>query len=160
CYRRGQDRLDDPGRDAMLPRRRPRLRAAGVLPRRAQAVGVAVKRLAALALASAAAVACTPPANKPDGERFRIERLGPASIQILPNGGQLPYCLAFTASDHGVVRLLTMSAKNEAFKCDANQPAGGIHYRVPPEEGPVRVIVVFSDQQIEATPIAAQVREI
>ncbi len=30
----------------------------------------------------------------------------------------------------------------------------------PPEEGPVRIIVVFADQQIEATPIAAQVREI
>jgi hypothetical protein len=119
-----------------------------------------VKRLATLAPVIVAALACTPPATKPDGERFRIERLGPASIQILPNVGQLPYCLAFTASDRGVVRLLTMSAKNEAFKCDANQPVGAVPFRVPPEEGPVRVIVVFSDQQIEATPIAAQVREI
>jgi hypothetical protein len=108
-----------------------------------------------------ALTACTPAASKqPEGVRFRIERLGPASIQILPNVGQLPYCMAFTASDRGVVRLLTMSAKNEAFKCDAGQPVGGTNYHVPPEEGPVRVIVVFADQQIEATPIAAQVREI
>jgi hypothetical protein len=107
-----------------------------------------------------ALTACTPAANKPDGERFRLERVGPASIQILPNSGQLPYCLAFTASDRGVVRLLTMSAKNEAFKCEANQAVGGMPFRVPPDEGPVRVIVVFADQQVEATPIAAQVREI
>jgi hypothetical protein len=119
-----------------------------------------VKRPALALLVTLAIAGCTPETTKPEGLRFRLERVGPASIQILPNVGQLPYCLAFTASEHGVVRLLTMSAKNEAFKCDANQAVGGMPFRVPPDEGPVRVIVVFSDQQIEATPIAAQVREI
>jgi hypothetical protein len=103
--------------------------------------------------------ACSPSrATAP--RRAAIQAVGPASIKILPGAGQPPYCLAFTVSEKGVIRQLTMSPANESIPCVAGEPLGGTEYRIPPAEGPVRIHVIFSDRELDATPIAAQVREL
>jgi hypothetical protein len=92
--------------------------------------------------------------------RATLEVTGPASIKILPSAGQAPYCLVFTVSEKGVSRQLTMSQANESIPCPAGAPVGGTEYRIPAAEGAVRVHVIFSDRALDATPIAAQVREL
>ncbi|AKT44217.1 hypothetical protein [Chondromyces crocatus] len=92
--------------------------------------------------------------------RAEVKPVGPESVQIVPASGQLPYCLAFTVSEHRVIRQLTMAADRQAVPCSANEPIAGLTYRIPAEEGKVRVIVLFSDQPVKADPIAAQIFEI
>jgi hypothetical protein len=113
----------------------------------------------ALALLPVVVAACSAP-SAPESERFTLRRLGPEQIEVLPSAGQLPFCMAFSASDRGVVRHLTMTPQNEALQCEAGKAIGGVNFRIPADEGPVRIIVVYTDAQIEASPIAAQVREI
>jgi hypothetical protein len=114
----------------------------------------------ALGLVLAAALpACSKPADSA-GRRAEIKQVGPASVQLLPAAGQLPFCLAFTASERGVVRQLTMPPDRLAVPCAQGEPIGGLTYRIPPEEGKVRIYVLFSDQPIKADPIGEQVYEV
>ncbi len=117
-----------------------------------------------------ACAACAPATSDRAARRATLHRAGhvgghpqspgPASIEILPAEGQPPYCLAFTASEQGVVRQLTMTPANESVPCRPGEPVGGTAYRVPPAEGKVRVYVVFSDRKLDATPIGAQIHEL
>ena len=106
--------------------------------------------------------ACSPgrPDARENARRATIQVTGPASIKILPSEHQPPYCLAFTVSEAGVVRQLTMTPTNESTACPAGEPIGGTEYRIPPGEGKVRIHVVFSDRKLDATPVAAQVHEL
>jgi hypothetical protein len=119
----------------------------------------ASRRSRALPFVAILLATCSP---RPPGasRRAALQAAGPASIKIVPSEGQPPFCLAFTVSQKGVVRQLTMSPANESIPCKAGEPVGGTDYRIPPGEGRVRVHVVFSDRALDATPLAAQVHEL
>lgn len=91
--------------------------------------------------------------------RVEIRRISGDTLQIIPNEGQMPYCLVFTHSGKGVVRQLTMSKNNTSVKCPAGAPVLGQAYRVPVEEGPVKIHVLFSDQRLEAASVANQLND-
>jgi hypothetical protein len=112
---------------------------------------------AALLLAALLA-ACS---KNPDAaaKRASIQAMGPASIRILPAPQQYPWCLAYTVSEKGVIRQLTMSQSNESLPCKAGEAIGDTTYAIPPAEGKVRVYVIFSDRKLDALPIGAQVHE-
>ncbi|MCC6554424.1 MAG: hypothetical protein IT372_15710 [Polyangiaceae bacterium] len=105
-------------------------------------------------------VSCSQPGAEKPGRRAEIQEAGPATIKVVPAGGQLPFCLVFTASERGVVRHLTMTEEGVSIPCKAGEPIGGVTYRIPPQEGKVRVYVVFSDQAMKSSPIAAQIHEL
>ena len=91
--------------------------------------------------------------------RVELRRISGDTVQIVPSEGQLPYCLAFTQSEKGVIRQLTISKTNNSVKCDAGEPVLGQTYKIPAEEGPVKVRVFFSDQRLEAASVANQLNE-
>jgi hypothetical protein len=94
------------------------------------------------------------------GRRAEIREVGPATVKLLPAAGQLPFCIAFTASERGVVRQLTMTEDGLSLPCKAGEPVGGVTYRIPPEEGKVRIYVIFSDQQVKVVSMAWQMHEL
>ncbi|HZJ52774.1 MAG TPA: hypothetical protein VFD38_01440 [Myxococcaceae bacterium] len=91
--------------------------------------------------------------------RAELRRISGDAVQIIPSEGQLPYCLVFTHSEKGVVRQLTISKNNNSVKCDAGEPVLGQTYKIPMEEGPVKIQVFFSDQRLEAGSVANQLNE-
>jgi len=91
--------------------------------------------------------------------RAELRRISGDTVQIIPSEGQLPYCLVFTQSEKGVIRQLTISKSNMSVKCDPAEPVLGQTYKVPAEEGPVKVQVFFSDQRLEAASVANQLNE-
>ena len=91
--------------------------------------------------------------------RVEIRRISGDTLQIIPHEAQMPYCLVFTHSGKGVVRQLTMSKNNTSVKCPPGEPVLGQAYRVPVEEGPVKIHVFFSDQRLEAASVANQLNE-
>ena len=91
-------------------------------------------------------------------QRVELRKLSGDSIQIVPTDDSLPYCLVFTHSDK-VTRQLTISKSNQSVKCPAGQPVLGQTYRIPAEEGPVKIHVFLSDQRLEAASVAAQITE-
>jgi len=110
-----------------------------------------------VALAVAVLFACarsTAPAN-----RVEVRRVSGDTVQIVPSEGQMPYCLVFTQSGKGVVRQLTMSKNNVSVKCPAREPVLGQAYKVPVEEGPVKINIFFSDQRLEAASVANQLND-
>ena len=88
-----------------------------------------------------------------------LRRISGDTVQVVPTEGQMPYCLVFTHSGKGVVRQLTMSKGNVSVRCPAGEPVLGQAYRIPVEEGPVKVHVFFSDQRLEAASVANQLNE-
>jgi hypothetical protein len=106
-----------------------------------------------LALLSACARSSAPT------HRVEIRRISGDTIQVIPSEGQMPYCLVLTHSGKGVVRQLTMSKNNVSVKCPAGDPVLGQAYRIPVEEGPVKIHVFFSDQRLEAASVANQLNE-
>ena len=111
--------------------------------------------LAAVALVLVAACnRSTAPAH-----RVELRRISGDTVQIIPSEGQLPYCLVFTQSEKGVIRQLTISKTNNSVKCESGEPVLGQTYKIPVEEGPVKVRVFFSDQRLEAGSVANQLNE-
>jgi hypothetical protein len=45
-------------------------------------------------------------------------------------------------------------------KCEAGQPIGNVSFRVPKEEGKVKVLVFFSDRRLNAGSLAQQIYEL
>ena len=114
-------------------------------------------RHVAVGVSLAVLVACarsTAPAH-----RAELRRISGDTLQIVPSEGQLPYCLVFTQSGKGVVRQLTMSKSNVSVKCPAGEPVLGQAYKVPVEEGPVKINIFFSDQRLEAASVANQLND-
>ena len=91
--------------------------------------------------------------------RAELRRISGDTIQIVPSEGQLPYCLVFTHAGKGQVRQLTMSKSNNSVKCPAGEPVLGLTYKIPVDEGPVKVHVFFSDQRLEAASVANQLND-
>jgi hypothetical protein len=92
-------------------------------------------------------------------QRVEIRRISGDTIQVIPSEGQMPYCLVLTHSGKGVVRQLTMSKNNVSVKCPAGEPILGQAYKIPVDEGPVKIHVFFSDQRLEAGSVANQLNE-
>ena len=111
--------------------------------------------IGALLLAALAGCARQPQAP----HRVELRRITGDTIQIIPNEGQLQYCLVFTHSHQGVTRQLTISKTNVSVQCPVGQPVLGQSYRVPVEEGPVKVFVLLSDQRLQAASVVDQITE-
>ena len=52
---------------------------------------------------------------------------------------------------------MTMTQSNRSVPCPAGEPVMGRRFRIPADEGRVRVRVLFSDQRLEAAALASQV---
>jgi hypothetical protein len=105
-------------------------------------------------------VACSrPPAAAQSARRMEIRAVTGNTVQFIPAPDQLPYCLVYTQSEKGVTRQLTMNNANTSVACPAGEPVLGRRFRIPLEEGKVQVEVLFSDQRLDATLLAAQVVE-
>lgn len=102
-------------------------------------------------------VACA--RSKAPTQRVELRRISGNTVQIVPTENQMPYCLIFTHSGKGVVRQLTMSKGNVSVKCPPGEPVLGLAYRIPVEEGPVKIHIFFSDQRLEAGSVANQLND-
>ena len=102
------------------------------------------------------AVACEKPPAAAPAKRAAISRTGGTTFEIVPTEGQYPHCLAYTVSRSGLTRQLTMSRSNQSYECAAGRPVGGHAYKVPLNEGPVRVYVFFSSQAVNAASVSQQ----
>lgn len=91
--------------------------------------------------------------------RVELRKLSGDTMQIVPTDDSLPYCLVFTQSAKGITRQLTISKSNLSVKCPTGQPVLGQTYRIPVDEGPVKVHVFLSDQRLEAISVANQLTE-
>jgi hypothetical protein len=108
--------------------------------------------------AAVLAVACTKPAP-PVAHRLEIRTVTGNTVQFIPAADQLPYCLIYTLSDKGVTRQMTLTRSNQSVQCPAGEPVLGLRFRMPADEGRVRVHVLFSDQRLQAAALAAQIVE-
>jgi hypothetical protein len=91
---------------------------------------------------------------------MQVRRLGGAVVEFVPAPGQLPFCLVYSMSERGVVRQLTMTHENKSVPCEPNAPLLGLSFRIPLEEGSVRLYSVFSDQKLNAASIGEQIFEL
>jgi len=103
--------------------------------------------------------ACSPrtPASAP--KRVALERTGGTTFKLVPAEGQLPYCLVYTVAPNGLTRQLTMSRLNQSFECPAGQPVGRRPFRVPLDEGPVKVHVIFTSRAVNAGSVSQQIMD-
>ena len=99
----------------------------------------------------------TKPSPAPVAHRLEIRTVTGNTVQFIPAPDQLPYCLIYTQSDKGVTRQMTMTQSNRSVPCPAGEPVMGRRFRIPADEGRVRVRVLFSDQRLEAAALASQV---
>ena len=90
-------------------------------------------------------------------DRATLNRVGGAAFELLPAEGQHPYCLVYTVARSGLTRQLTMSATNQSFECPAGRPVGGRPFKVPLNEGPVRIYAFFTSQSVNAASISQQI---
>lgn len=100
--------------------------------------------------------ACTKPAEAPT-KRAAIHRTGGTTFEIHPSPGQMPFCLAYTVSRSGLTRQLTMSRSNQSFECAPEKPLGNHAYKVPLNEGPVKVYLFFTSQAVNAASVSQQI---
>ena len=91
--------------------------------------------------------------------RAEIRKVQGEVIEIVPTAGQFPYCLVFTTASNGVTRQLTITRQNKSVRCESGVPIGKTSYRIPVEEGSVKVHVFFSDQPLDATSVAIQIAD-
>jgi hypothetical protein len=92
--------------------------------------------------------------------RAELRSVSGSTVEVLPTAEQLPYCLLYTLSDKGVIRQLTMTRENRSIRCEAGKPIANTSFRIPANEGNVKVYVIFSDERIQAGPIAQQLFEL
>lgn len=102
---------------------------------------------------------CTDEPRSGPPARAQLRKVSGSTMEIVPTEGQLPYCLVYTMSQKGVIRQLTMTRENRSIKCDAGKPVAHTSFRVPVQEGPVKVYIFFSDQRIQAGSVAQQLVE-
>jgi hypothetical protein len=91
--------------------------------------------------------------------RVELHKVKGELVELVPLPGTAPNCLAFTIAESGVVRQLTMNPENTSLDCAPGRPMGGEAFRIPASEGKVRIYALFSDQKLEAQPIADQIHE-
>jgi hypothetical protein len=107
-------------------------------------------------LALAATAGCKQEQTTQPATRLELKKLGGERVQFIPAKDQLTYCLIFTRAEKGPLRLLTMTRDNRSPHCPAGKPVQGLTFRMPAEEGAVKVLAFFSDQRINAGSIAQQ----
>ncbi len=117
-------------------------------------------RFGALLLAAGLLAACAEDKKTAPTGRVELRRLSGASFELVPGENQHPYCLVFTLSANGVIRQLTMSRDNVSYACPPGKPVGGHAYRVPLDEGTVKVQVLFSSQRVNAASVAQQLLDL
>lgn len=108
-----------------------------------------------LVIASLLLVGCEKPAEVPT-KRATLNRTGGTTFEIIPGTGQYPNCLAYTVSKSGLTRQLTMSRSNQSFECVGGRPLGAHAYKVPLNEGPVRIYVFFTSQKLNAGTVSQE----
>ncbi|HEX4622316.1 MAG TPA: hypothetical protein VH208_12180 [Myxococcaceae bacterium] len=112
--------------------------------------------LAVLALLGA----CTKGPSAPQ-HRAELHKLGGEVIELVPAEGVPAFCVVFTISEKSkIIRQLTMNRRNDSFRCQPGTPIGNVTFRIPADEGPVKVYVFFSDQRLNAGSIAQQLYEL
>jgi hypothetical protein len=114
----------------------------------------------ALVLSLVVGLGCTPAKPAAGPHKAALRRTSGTTFELLPAEGQFEHCLAYTVSGKGLFRQLTMSRANESFHCPAGQRVGGHAYRVPLSEGPVKVIVLFSSDPVNAGSVSQQLLEL
>lgn len=92
--------------------------------------------------------------------RAQLRKTGAATVEVVPSEGQLPYCMLYTVSEKGVIRQLTLTRENRSIKCDPNRPVANTSFRIPAQEGKVRMYIFFSDERIPAGPVAQQLYDL
>lgn len=92
--------------------------------------------------------------------RAQLRRTGSATVEVIPAEGQLPYCMLYTVSEKGVIRQLTLTRENRSIRCDPNRPVANTSFRIPAQEGKVRMYIFFSDDRIPAGPVAQQLYDL
>lgn len=113
----------------------------------------------ALAAAAVVAVGCKQGTTAASA-RAELVTAGGATMQLIPTEGQHPYCMVFTVSEKGVIRQLTMTRENRSIKCEPGKPVAHARFRVPVEEGKVRVYMFFTDQRVQAGSVAQQLNDL
>jgi hypothetical protein len=116
-----------------------------------------LRTLTVAVCAAVLAAGCKKPAPTP--HRMEIRTVAGNTVQFIPGPDQLPYCLIYTQTGKGVTRQMTLTRSNQSVQCTAGEPVLGLYFRMPADEGRVRVHVLFSDQRLQATALAAQVVE-
>ncbi len=97
------------------------------------------------------------PASKPTAtKRVTLHRTGGTTFELVPEEEQFQYCLAYTVSRSGLTRQLTMSPSNNSWTCPAGAPIGHHAFKVPVNEGPVKVYVLFTTQPVTAGAVSQQ----
>lgn len=114
-----------------------------------------MRPLALLVAVVAVLAGCTK--APPPARRATLQRTGGTTFELLPAEGQYEHCLAYTVSRSGLIRQLTMSRRNESFHCKPGEPVGGHAFRVPLNEGPVKVYVLFSSMEVNAASVSQQI---
>ena len=92
--------------------------------------------------------------------RAEVRKVSGSTMEVVPSEGQLPYCLLYTVSQKGIIRQLTMTRENRSIKCDSGKPIANSSFRIPLQEGPVKLYIIFSDQRIQAGSVAQQLFEL
>ena len=96
--------------------------------------------------------------NKPASvHHVDIRQLPGDLVELVPKEGNPPYCLAYSIAEKGTIRQLTMNDKNDSFECPAGEPIGKTTYRIPKSEGKAKIFLIFTDQKLAATTVAAQI---
>lgn len=109
------------------------------------------------ALAGLLLVGCRPGSEPRPSARVELRKVSGSSIELVPTQGQQPYCLVFSTSEHGTVRQLTMTRENRSVPCEAGKPIMGTSFKIPVEEGKVRLTLFLSSQKLSAASVAQQV---
>lgn len=91
--------------------------------------------------------------------RTQLKKVTGSTFELIPQADQLPYCLAYTVSEQGVIRQLTMAADNLSFECPGGEVIGHHAFRVPPTEHSVKVMLLFTNQRINAGSVSEQLIE-
>ena len=117
-----------------------------------------MKRWFQTILAAALLAACTNP--PPPVPKVELRKLTGSTVELVPTSQQFSYCLLYTISEKGVVRQLTMTKENKSMRCEADKPIGGLSYRIPLDEGMVRIYVFLSSQKLSAGSVAQQIYEL
>lgn len=105
-------------------------------------------------------VGCTQEEPSRPPARAQVRKVSGSTMEVVPSEGQLPYCLLYTVSEKGIIRQLTLTRENRSIRCDAGRPIANTSFRVPVQEGSVKVYIIFSDQRVQAGSVAQQLYEL
>jgi len=92
--------------------------------------------------------------------RIDLISVGMSTVQLIPRANQPPYCLVFSVSEKGVVRQLTITDERVSVECPAGKPIGNVTFRLPPNEGKVRLYTIMSDRPLPSGPMATQFHDL